>query len=229
MIPATPSAFLRYFRHYLVGPKSLSDGFDIRARLFDVAGDPIGGGTALDFIVNPGRTTYEQYEATTAPVEAPLPGFLVAWTSIEHDGSLTVRANFLSIAGAVVGDDELILPWSMGSDQFAASAASDAADPLQTVVAVAWTTEPAPPPDGQVTAIAGVRVAVSSVDHRLTVLSVDDVLLNTTFPDVQETPSAAFGASGALALVWTDWSGIDGSGGLNEVRARYLSQGWVIE
>jgi hypothetical protein len=68
------------------------------------------------------------------------------------------------------------------------------------------------------------------------VLSPTDVLLNTTRPDVQETPSAAFGAavypddpSGPLALAWTDWSDTDGSGGLNEVRIRYLPHGWVLE
>ena len=60
-----------------------SDGFEVRARIFDAAGDPT---TADDFVVNLARMTYEQYEPTTAPVEAPVPGFLVAWTSMEDLG-----------------------------------------------------------------------------------------------------------------------------------------------
>jgi len=56
-----------------------------------------------------------------------------------------------------------------------------------------------------------------------------DTLLNTTYFDTQETPSAAFGPDGTLALVWTDWSDGDHSGGLDEVRARYLPHGWVVE
>ena len=149
----------------------------------------------------------------------------------EHGGPgrLTIRANFVQATGVGTATTETTLPNSAAGNQYAPAAAADNRGPAGTVVAIVWTAEPAAVPDGAMTGIVGAQVAIGCADCELMVLSADDVLLNTTFPDVQETPAAAFGPGGSLALVWTDWSGADGSGGLNEVRARYLPHGWVLE
>ncbi len=221
-----------------------TSGTSIRARRFDATGTAL---TTDDFQVN-SRTDFEQYEPTAAAVEFPEAGYVVAWTDMEDDGRLTVRANFIFAGGGLDPASELVLPHAMAPPpdlparapmQSAPSLA--AGDDAETLVAV-WMEEPRGAyrlADESFTAIAGVRLAVvcpSSAACAVEVASTADTLLNTTWPDVQETPSAAFGAalypddpSGPLALAWTDWSGEDGSGGLDEVRMRYLPHGWVLE
>jgi hypothetical protein len=225
------------------GTEPLGSGTAIRAQRFDASGAAAG----IEFRVN-SRVLYEQYEPTVAAVEFPEPGYVVAWTDMEDDGRLTVRANFVFAAGGLDPASELVLPHAMTSPptlparppmQSAPSLAAGA--DAETLVAV-WMEEPRGAfrlADDSFTAIAGVRLGIEcpgSGSCAVAVLSPTDVLLNTTRPDVQETPSAAFGAavypddpSGPLALAWTDWSDADGSGGLDEVRLRYLPHGWVLE
>ena len=237
-----------------------ASGSAIRARLFGAGGAVIGTGEptgpALDFLVNT-RVQYEQYEPSVAAVEFEEPGWVVAWTDMEEDGRLTVRGNFIFADGSFDPDSEIVLPHAVvpppgprptEPSQFAPSLASDGER-----VAAIWVEEPRGVPrlaDLSSTAISGVRLGVACTPGpcHAAVVSPADTLLNTTFFDSQETPSAAFGlATGGghpgpipskswgdsggvpLALVWTDWSGTDGSGGLNEVRARYLPHGWVLE
>ncbi|MBI5489049.1 MAG: hypothetical protein HY905_17070 [Deltaproteobacteria bacterium] len=236
-----------------------ASGSAIRARLFGTGGAArtIGGSTdpVPDFVVNH-RVRFEQYEPTVAAVALAQPGWVVAWTDMEDDGRLTVRGNFVFSDGALDPDSEVVLPHAVvpppgprptEPSQFAPSLASDG----ERMVAI-WVEEPRGVPrlaDSSSTAISGVRLGVTCTlgPCQAQVVSPADVLLNTTFFDAQETPSAAFGAGGPtgpgpittksgggsgggpLAIVWTDWSGADGSGGLDEVRARYLPQGWVTE
>ncbi|MBI5488514.1 MAG: hypothetical protein HY905_14370 [Deltaproteobacteria bacterium] len=234
-------------------------GSAIRARVFGAGGAVVGtGGTsdpALDFVVNT-RVQYEQYEPSVAAVEMEEPGWVVAWTDMEVDGRLTVRGNFIFADGSFDGTTEVVFPHAVvppptprpeEPSQFAPSLASDG----ERMVAI-WVEEPRGTPrlaDVSSTAISGVRLGVTCEGGpcRAEVISPADVLLNTTTFDAQETPSAAFGGggpsgpgpirtksggvsgTGPLAIVWTDWSGADGSGGLDEVRARYLPAGWVLE
>lgn len=208
-----------------------TDGSAVRARLFGPTGVPL----CDDFVVNVGRTQWEQYEPTVAAVECPQPGFVVAWTSMEAgDGRLTVRANFVPDVGGVSPDTEVILPATVTDDQYAASVTSDVSDPLETVLAAVWVNESRGSPtfvDDSSTAIAGTMLSVvcPSTEACRPVPLGTDTLLNTTYLDTQETPSVAFGPDGALTLVWTDWSDGDRTGGLDEVRARYLPHGWVVE
>ncbi|MBN1772140.1 MAG: hypothetical protein JXB32_12810 [Deltaproteobacteria bacterium] len=225
------------------GTEPEGSGTAIHAQRFNAAGVAVG----TEFRINT-RVDFEQYEPSVAAVEFPEPGYVVAWTDLEDDGRLTVRANFVFAGGGLDPASELVLPHVMTPPptlparppmQSAASLAAGA--DAETLVAV-WMEEPRGAfrlADDSFTAIAGVRLGVDcpgSGSCAVAVLSTADVLLNTTWPDVQETPSAAFGAaiypgdpSGPLALAWTDWSDADRSGGLNEVRLRYLPHGWVLE
>jgi hypothetical protein len=218
-----------------------ASGSAVRARLFDSRGDAV---SPADFVVNQGWTTWEQYEPTVAAVETPLAddtteaGFVVAWTSMEATGRLTIRANFVSELGGVDPATEIIVPAAEPMDP-----ESEPMDPAQSAPTVAssvgglvaaWVHDgrgDPPVADTSSSAIVGTRMTVDcSTDApcRLDVAT-SDTLLNTTVDDTQETPSAAFGPDGALVLVFTDWSGEDGSGGLDEVRARYLPRGWVLD
>ncbi|MBI5500896.1 MAG: hypothetical protein HY907_11690 [Deltaproteobacteria bacterium] len=243
-------------------PGADASGSAIRARLFGAGGAVVGSGgpsgPALDFVVNH-RVQFEQYEPSVAAAEFEEPGWVVAWTDMEADGRLTVRANFIFADGSFDPDSEAVLPHAVTPppgprptepSQFAPTLASAG----ERMVAI-WVEEPRGLPrlaDLSSTAISGVRLGVtcSLGPCHAQVVSTADILLNTTWFDAQETPSAAFGPGAAggpgtigskggggggvsglapLAIVWTDWSGADGSGGLDEVRARYLPQGWVIE
>lgn len=226
------------------GSEPGGSGTAIHAQRFDATGTTRLG---AEFRVN-ARTAHDQYEPTVAAVEFPEPGYVVAWTDLEDDGRLTVRANFIFAAGGLDPAGELVLPHAMTPPpappartpmQSAPSLAAGADS--ETLVAV-WMEEPRGAfrlADDSFTAIGGVRLAVACPEAGscgLAVLSPADALLNTTRLDVQERPSVAFGAPiwpddppGPLAVAFTDWSDADGSGGLDEVRIRYLPHGWVLE
>ena len=160
-----------------------------------------------------------------------------ARTSIPGKCRLTVRANFVSDAG-VDPTVERVVPRSVtvsGGRPYEPSqqAPTVAADSAGNVV-IAWVHDgPGSPPvsDPSSSAVAGIRLAVDcpgTAPCSLSTTATADTVLATTTTDTQETPSAALAAGGALALAWTDWSDADGTGGLNEVRTRYLPHGWLL-
>jgi hypothetical protein len=200
-----------------------TSGSAIRARVYPAVGEP----PDFDFVVNAGATEWEQYEPTATWIEFPTPGFAVAWTHMEDSGRLTVRANFVEEFGSVNGTYEMTVPQTYTDMQHSPSISPDPYSTWTTPLAVAWVDEPGSGSwlsDTDVTSVAGTRLYAGcwSGPCQLWFWTGFDAVFDTTTHDAQDNPSVSYGPQGELTAVWTDWSGMDGSGGLCEVRARYF-------
>jgi hypothetical protein len=207
-----------------------SDGAEIKARRFDASGSPTGA----EFVMNADLLEGEQWEPSAAPVWTWFGfAYAVAWTHMEPDGRLTVRANVAPYTGPPDPMWAMELPSTDVRDQYAPTLAFDSVWYWSTLAAT-WVRDVGAgdeTDDVSLAGIAGRRYYVTCISETSCYLEPfweDEVFLNTTTHDLQETPSVAFGPWGTLTAVFTDWSGADGSGGLCEVRARHLPTGWVV-
>ena len=193
------------------------EGYAVFGRLFDSDGSPLTNTQNSDdssFTIN-GIAAGVQRDPALCPTGDG--GFLVVWTDgsgqLDQDG-YGIAAVLVSSDGAV-GEEFLVNSTTAGQQMAPAAALQPGLGP-----AVVWQ-------DHSLTEDLqdfGIRARLLAADgsFRQNAGGTDsDFQVNSTTAGSQELPALAALPSGALLVVWQDWSGLDGSG--SGIRARALA------
>ncbi|MBI4617118.1 MAG: DUF4347 domain-containing protein [Planctomycetes bacterium] len=153
--------------------------YDIRARRFDSAGNPLGA----DFLVN--NTTPNDQRDVSASVDGP-GNFVVIWTSDEGGASYDIRARRFDSAGNALGLDFVVNSTTPGNQRFTSVARDGAGN-----FVIAWSSQEA----------AGYDIRARRFDSAGNALG-PDFVANSTTPGTQNVPYVARDGSGNFVIAW---------------------------